>query len=711
MKFAHTFLKALGVIFICTCTMLNHSSAYAAGLLTPQGSSHQALKIHQHHVDVVIENGYAITTIKQVFFNPHNIDLEALYSFPIPEKASVGEFIYYIDGKPVIGEVVTKSQADKLYEQEKQAGREVAKTSQDSYKTFDSTIYPVRANDSVTISLTYIQPVHVDTSIGRYVYPLAEGGVDEQKMSFWHSEKQVEQAFSFNLLYRSSYPVDAFRLPNIAGAQINQLSPFEWTASISNGVSVTTDATISESMSESMSEAPMMTNKTPPINNQRAFTLDQDIVVLWRHEANLPGAVDVVTYKAPGKDKGTFMMTLTPGMDLAPITQGSDWIFVLDYSGSMQGKYSAMVDGVRKGLDKLRPDDRFKIITFNDNAHMLTNGFESATLDNINRYLLKLESERPQGSTNVYDSIQMALRGLDDDRPSAVLLVTDGVANVGKTQKKDFFKLLEQYDVRLFTFVMGNSANRPLLEGMAKLSNGFAVNVSTSDDIVGHIMQASLKLTHQALRDVSVSIKGMNVKNMTPETIGSLYRGQQLIIFGHYDVKGIRGQGKGAEEKATVTVKGNLNGSSKTYKTTFVVKDDNSNPEIERLWAFASIEAMQDQMDYLGHDKDTEQAITDLALEYSLVTEYTSMIVMSDEQFAANNIERRNKKRVEVEYKARDIRKHQGVRSNRVDKNNPMYSKPRPSTGGGGGSTSLITLLVLVSVFLNRSLVGKRMNG
>ncbi|MDH3902306.1 MAG: VIT domain-containing protein, partial [Xanthomonadales bacterium] len=157
----------------------------AAGLLTPTGSNLPQLEIREHHVNVVIEDGYAITSVEQVFANPHANDLEAIYSFPVPEKAAVGEFTYWIDGLPVTGEVLEKQQAREIYQQEKQAGRETALTEQDSYRTFDIAVYPVRAGQDVRISLTYIQPVHIDTSIGRYVYPLEEGGVDEQKMSFW----------------------------------------------------------------------------------------------------------------------------------------------------------------------------------------------------------------------------------------------------------------------------------------------------------------------------------------------------------------------------------------------------------------------------------------------------------------------------------------------------------------------------------------------
>ncbi|QBY03480.1 VWA domain-containing protein [Thalassotalea sp. HSM 43] len=688
MKTLLSLIKLAWVAVVITLGLCNLNSAFAAGLLTPNNSALPELQISEHHVDVVIENGYAITKVEQVFFNPNNQDLEALYSFPVPEKASLGEFVYYIDGNPVIGEVVTQQKADSLYEQEKQAGRDVAKTSQNSFKTFETQVYPVRANDYVRIHLTYIQPVHIDTAIGRYVYPLENGGVDEQELNFWSYKDSVEHAFSFNLLYRSAYPVEQFRLPSIANAQIKQLSQYEWMVSLSNqsGNSAASMVDEGQPTAAAQAQAQLQTQSAP------AYQLNEDIVVYWRLQNGLPGSVDLVTHKQPGKDKGTFMMTFTPGMDLAPIHNGSDWVFVLDYSGSMSGKYSAMVDGVRKGLGKLRHDDRFKIIIFNDNANMLTSGFINATAENVNQQLSRLDAMQPGGSTHLYDGVSMALKGLDSDRPTAVLLVTDGVANVGVTQKKAFYRLLEQYDVRLFTFIMGNSADRPLLQGMAKLSNGFAMNVSNSDDIVGQIMQASSKLTHQAMRDVHVKISGIKVNNQTPEQIGSVYRGQQLIVFGHY-----YGQGK-----ANVEVSGKIAGQKTTFNTSFDFNDSEQNPELERLWAFASIEALQDKMDYLGADKDSEQAVTDLALEYGLVTPYTSMIVMRDEQFAAHNIERRNKNRVENEYKARDQRKHAAVSHNRVDQQKPMYKKSRPSFGGGG-STSMITVVVLLGLLCSRS--------
>jgi Ca-activated chloride channel family protein len=403
-------------------TLMLAEGAVAAGLMTPADGSLPALEIKQHHVNVMVEDGYAITTIDQQFYNPNNMALEAVYSFPLPEKASVAEFTYWIDGKPVVGEVLEKAKAETIYQQEKSNGRRAAITEQDRYHSFDSRVYPVLPQQEVKLRLVYLQPVHIDTSIGRYVYPLEEGGVDEQKLSFWRYNEAVTEAFSFNLTMRSSYPIDDFRLPQHPQATITQGSAKQWQVSFNNGAAANNDE---ESVTVSSASS--------------VQTLDKDIVVYWRHQQGLPGSVDMISYKSANSDRGTFMLSVTPGDDLANIQSGRDWVFVLDISGSMKGKYQSLVEGVKKGLAKLSSNDRYKIVLFNNTAHELTQGYTAVSADNISRSIERLENNSPGGGTNLYEGLEKGIKGLDADRASAILLVTDGVANVGMKEKKRLF--------------------------------------------------------------------------------------------------------------------------------------------------------------------------------------------------------------------------------------------------------------------------------
>lgn len=624
-------------------------------------------------------------------------DLEAHYSFPVPAHASVAEFTLWIDGKPVTGEVLEKQEARKVYAEEKAAGRDAGITEKDDYKTFEVLVSPVRAQQDARIRLVYLQPAQVDTGIGRYVCPLEEGGVDEKKLAFWTARKEVTGQFSFELRLRSSYPVDAVRLPNQPNAIVKQNNLGEWTVSIKQ-VGQPAQNSANTPQDEAQTN-PVVFNPIAINSSQAAHVLDKDLVVYWRHQVNLPGSVDLITHKPDATKRGTFMMVVTPGDDLQPITEGRDWVFVLDISGSMKGKYATLADGVQRALTKMNANDRFRIVLFNSSARELTSGYVNATPEMVKHYSDKVANIQPNSGTNLYAGLREGLDSLNADRTSAIVLVTDGVANVGETQQRKFIELVKKKDVRLFTFIMGNSSNRPMLEALTKASGGFAVSISNSEDIVGQILNATSKVSHQALHNVNVKISGVKTDDIAPQTIGSLYYGQQLVIFGHY-------WGDGA---ANVKLTGKISGQAKRYQTQFNFPAKSAeNPEIERLWAYASIEDMMEEINDFGEQPDLKQAIVDLGIEYGLVTDYTSMIVVRDEVFAARGIKRHNQQRLTVEHAAQQKRAKRKAVSRRVDTQVPMYSKPRPSFGSGSGGGSfgpvgLVMLVLSLVIIANRS--------
>ncbi len=655
----------------------------AAGLLTPADGTRPPLEIRDHVVNVVIEDGYAITTVEQVFHNPHSADFEAIYSFPVPEKAAVSEFTYWIDGRPVSGEVLPKAEARRVYEEEKAAGREAGLAEQDGYKTFDIAVWPIRAGQDVRVRLAYIQPAHVDTGMGRYVYPLQEGGVDEERLAFWTANETITGRFSFDLVLRSAYPVAAVRLPKHPEAVISQTPEGDWRVHMDNGAANAAEPQAGPGTGDETATSAAMAD---PGASTR---LDTDMVVYWRHGQGLPGSVDLVAYKPASEARGTFMLVVTPGDDLKPITEGRDWVFVLDKSGSMKSKFSTLAEGVAQGLAKMGAGDRFRIVLFDEAAYDFTHGFVNATPDAVAEIMRRLRQVNPGRSTNLYAGLDMGLGGLDADRSSGLILVTDGVANVGETRQRAFLDLVRKKDVRLFTAVMGNSANRPLLEAISTTSGGTAISVSNSDDIVGAVLTATSKVTHEALHGAKVKIEGIRTADFAPRKIGSLYRGQQLVLFGHY-----WGQGVGE-----VTLSGKISGQPKTYSSRFAFPDVATlNPEIERLWAFAAIENLRLETEAFGEDADRKQAITDLAVENGLVTAYTSMVVLREEVFAQLGIDRANQRRLTLEADARQKRAAQPVHSRRVDTAAPMFQTARAghNDSSGSGAVDLPGLLLIL---------------
>src|SRR5687768_6622201 len=99
-------------------------AAFAAGTLTPVTATDAPIQIKEHTVDVVIDNGFARTEVTQIFFNPNDKDLEAVYGFPVPASASLSEITIWNGDRELNGEVVEAKEARRVYEEERDAGND-----------------------------------------------------------------------------------------------------------------------------------------------------------------------------------------------------------------------------------------------------------------------------------------------------------------------------------------------------------------------------------------------------------------------------------------------------------------------------------------------------------------------------------------------------------------------------------------------------------
>ncbi len=421
--------------------------------------------------------------------------------------------------------------------------------------------------------------------------------------------------------------------------------------------------------------------------------LNKDFALYYRLDPNLPARVEVIPYKISEKDTGSFMMIVTPGLDLKPLNQGVDYLFVLDKSGSMQTKIRMLAAGVGQALGKLQPQDRFHIVAFDTNAVKITSDWTPATTENVRQALETLNAIQSSGGTNIYEGLQLGFKSLEKDRATSVILVTDGVTNEGIVDPAKFYDLMKKHDVRLFGFLMGNSANWPLMRTICEGSDGFYTSVSTSDDIVGKIMQAKEKIAYECVHNARLEISGVKTHEVTKNFTGKVFRGQQLVLFGRYAEGG----------RATLRLKANFTGGEQEYVTEFdFPKVSTENPEIERLWAMSQIEEIE-FLKSIGRkdDKEARETIANLGVEYQLVTDETSMLVLSDEAFARRNIERHNLARSEREHQAQATRAAAPPQSQRVDNSKPMFNVKPPNIGGGGGAfgwESLLMLLFMVPI-------------
>ena len=655
-------MKRTLILFVI---VLAAPALFAAGVLTPVTAVSNPIQIKEHAVDVVIDNGFARTEVTQVFFNPNDQDLEAVYGFPVPSSASLSEITIWNGERELSGEVIEAKEAKRVYQEERDAGNDAGlgecactkPKDEIEYASYKFSVSPVRKQSEVKIRFVYYQPLKIDTGVGRYVYPLADGGTDDAANAFWTRNPKVEQRFAISVELKSGWPVDEVRAPGAeAEAKMQKLGEGHFKLAL----------------------------------DRSTGDLSKDFVFYYRLAGNLPGRVELLAYKPSAKEPGTFMLTVTPGIDLAPITTGGDYVFVLDVSGSMAGKLGTLANGVSQTLGQFKPGDRFRIITFSDSARELTSGFEPVNPQSVAEWTQKVGHLQSEGGTNVYEGLELGLKAVEADRVTSILLVTDGVTNEGIVDPREFHKLLGQYDVRVFGFLMGNNANWPLMRLIAETSGGFYSAVSNDDDIIGQILLAKSRITSEALHDATLTIDGVKTFDKTDDVIGKIYRGQQLVIFGRYAEGGT----------ANITLKAKLTGQDQTYKTTFAFPDvSTDHPELERMWALDRIEeTVMKETAGVVPAEEAEHAIRDLGVKYQLVTDYTSMVMLADDVFEKRGIARNNRQRVEVERKAQGSRASLPPANRRADNGKPMFGGNSPGLRGGGALDPWMAFLALAAV-------------
>lgn len=641
-------MKRWGALLAAACAVgvcATANEAQAAGVLLPKASGDQSPAIVDHAVQVVINNGFARTQVRQVFHNPNQHPIDAVYRFPVPPDAALSEMSIELADRTLKGEVVGKDRAQQIYAQETAAGNQAGLATQDGYQSFDFSVGNIPADSDATMAFVYYEPLQIDAGVGRFLYPLQNGGTDDGA-AFWGADEATAVGhFSFDLSLKSLVPVSEIRVPGVPSASV--------TNSTTGEQRVHFEATPAQ--------------------------LTSDVVVYYKLDTEQAGRSDVVAYRPESGGDGTFMLLVTPGLDLAPIEHGTDYVYVLDFSGSMDTKIATLKDAVKRALAKLGPEDRFRLVGFADAAFEIA-PLQAASAANVTVAGGLLDAAALQGGTNLYAGLTSGTDKHDPERVTSIFLVTDGVANEGIVQAAAFDSMLRESDVRVNGFLMGNSANWPLMDVICQASGGFYAPVSNRDDILGQVQLAQNKLTHEALHEAKLSLSGVQVSDTTDFELGKVYLGQQLVVFGRYAAPG----------HADLRLDSKLLNQPKSYRTSFdFPASAGAAPELERLWALQMIHALEKRA-LLGLMPDAEMRskVADLGVKYQLVTSETSMLVLDDSGFAENGVERLNQMRTDVEHAAQNSGASNGASNGSSSGSSASGSTPNSGSGSSTGSDS-----------------------
>lgn len=574
-------------------------SAEGAGLLIADGGFGGTLQIKDHTVDVTINNGIAVTRVTQVFENMEQRQVEALYTFPVPRGASVANFSMWINGVEMVGEVLEKKKAREIYESYKQTRRDPGLLEQVDYKTFEMRIFPIGPRAEQRIEMVYYQELEVDHDWATYVYPLAtstRAGADTQ----------THGKFAFNINARSLVPIAAAESP-----------------------SHRTEFVVARH-TDNYYQASLESN---------GGSLAKDIVLAF-NLARPQSGLDLITSKPKGED-GYFCLTLTPGEDLNQKEAGMDYLFLLDISGSMahDGKLAISKESIAAFINELEPEDRFELLMFNVQPNLAFQELRGATTENKAAAERYLAQQSARGGTVLAPALAAAFKYGSPDRPLNVVILSDGLTEQQERQAIAQASGTRPPNARIFCIGVGNDVNRPMLEQVAEGSGGLAAFISRGDNFERQAKAFRRKLTRPAATELAIEIAGVKTYDVEPARLPNLYYGAPVRVYGRY-------KGSGT---ANVQLRANVNGRALKQEVALKFADD-TNPEIDRMWAWRRIDGLLKEADRAGQRAPVIDEVVRLGEAYSIATEYTSFLVLeNDAEYQRWKIARTNMRRFDAD--------------------------------------------------------------
>lgn len=198
-----------------------------------------------------------------------------------------------------------------------------------------------------------------------------------------------------------------------------------------------------------------------------------------------------------------------PGQERSPL----NLVLVLDRSGSMQedDKMPYLKESLRVFLHSLRPDDIAGIVAYSDEAEVLR---ETQFVEDgwwIQNAVAGLQA---RGSTNLYDGLmlgfQQAERHFDIRRNNRVILLSDGIANVGLTDPARIAADARYYNDRgiyLSTIGLGLDFNDTLLSTLAYQGHGAYHFIDSAGEMERVFQEEVEGLVEKVASDVAVTIE------------------------------------------------------------------------------------------------------------------------------------------------------------------------------------------------------------
>lgn len=531
---------------------------------------------------VNLREGAGNITLEEIFYNPSHARLEGEYIFALPGEAQVHDFNLYINNQKTQGEILDENEARKIYEGIVRRMQDPALLEYVGHSLFKARIFPIEPTSDRKIELSYAQVIPFESNSYRFVLPIRQSG--QGSIEKFHMSINLETQSSLGNIYSPSHQIHVNRSGNKKAI-------------------VTVEA-----------------------NNLEA---DKDLILYYSlDKKDINGTL--LTFRPRTDQDGYFMFLASPSIALVNKRElPKDIIFVIDVSGSMQGeKIQQAREALRFCVNSLNKSDRFEIISFSTSINNFQNRLKEAGNDETKNALYFIDNLSASGGTNINDALKKALqlKQRDDERPTSIVFLTDGLPTEGETNIKrilDNLKMEKKEFIRIFSFGVGYDVNTYLLDKLSEDHHGSANYVKPGENIEKEISTFFAKISSPVLTSTNLVFDGAGTHDIYPLTLPDIFQGQRITALGRYRNAG----------DVDVFLSGMQNSSEKSfeYKVNFN-RRETENEFIAKLWANRKISHLMSEIRFKGENKELVESVKQIAKEYGIVTPYTSYLVTEQEK-------------------------------------------------------------------------------
>lgn len=568
-------------------------------------------------VTINIKGMVSNTIVDQMFTNNTDKPIEAIYVFPLPNKAAVNNMQMIIDDRIIQGNIKKKEEAKKDFEKAKKEGKRASLTEQKRDNIFTNSVANIMPGDTIVVRLEYVNDINYEDGKFSTRFPLVVAPrfipgntVTGYSGTGWSYDTDIVPDAS-----EITPPVmpQGMRTGNTILIDVNIDAGMELEKIESSSHDILINSIKNSIFKASLKRDDYIPNKD--------FVLDYSVKRGKEPKAAL--FVNTLINEENQNEDNYFMLMVVPPIEnTEKINIGKEMIFIVDVSGSMQGtSISQAKESLLYSINQLNQGDSFNIIAFNSSYTYMSELPLLYNEENAEIAMNFIHNLQATGGTVPANALKYAMNMKTDiSKVKMLVFLTDGAIG----NEVDVINLVDNNlkDARLFGVAIGSAPNSYLLEKVCEKGRGTFTYINNVNDVNKQMKDLLNKIDMPILTDIKLSMSGQN--EILPNPLPDLFINEPLVAFGKVE----------NPKDVDIHISGkNINGGFK-LQMPISFSSGTQNNAIGDIWARRKIDKLMDEYNLAYNDKDRKDTaknnIVYLSLKHNLLTKFTSFVAIEN---------------------------------------------------------------------------------